>query len=140
MTSKCAQLDSPGRRFDWKNTTKINISRFAPGPLFVNFCIALGASLGYLGPSWEPFCSPKASFWTILGISWVLLDHLDLSWSTSWSSWRLSWRSLDLSWLPLGCLGHHWRSPASTLTPQGQCLYFVIPFGNICGPTWNTFS
>ena len=43
------------------------------GTRFVVFCVVLGASLDYPGSSWKSSCSLRGDFWTIPGLSWVIL-------------------------------------------------------------------
>ena len=126
MTSKCPQLDSPGRRFEWKNKAKMNMSRFGPGSHFVRFFITLGASLGYLGPSWDPFCPPKASFWSILGSlgpSWPLLEHILELVDAILALLGSLLASSGLSWALLEVPSFNFDTPMTVLVP---CL---VPVG-----------
>ena len=94
-----------------------------------SFIHLLSPSLGSLGPSWRPCCSPKASFGVPLaplGASWLPLEHILALWGPPWPS-------QNLLWLPP-------RSPVGPLGSIGcPRLHFGRPMGNfdiIFGPSW----
>jgi hypothetical protein len=128
----------PSRRsrtsFSYKNQPKINISLFASCNLFSSFVHLLSPSLGSLGPSWRPCCSPKASFGVPLALSGGILASLGAHLGALGSTLALpkpplasSEVSFGLLWAPLGSIG---------------CLqlHFGSPMGNfdlIFGPSWS---
>ena len=95
-----------------KTQAKINISLFASCNLFSSFVHLLSPSLGSLGPSWRPCCSPKASFGALLALSGGILASLGAHLGALGSTLALpkpplasSEVSFGLLWAPLGSIG-----------------------------------
>ena len=88
-------IGSPGSSFESKHQAKLNSLSFASGRLFVCFCAALSAFLGYIGSSWAP--------------SWSLRSPLGPSWNSLWLPWAILASGAHLGALGgyLGALGRY---------------------------------
>ena len=137
MISTCAQNDPNQTLQDLilikRTQTKINISRFASWRRSSSFIHLLNPSLGSLGPSWRPCCSPKASFgvpWRSLGASWLPLEHILALWGPPWPSQNLLWLPLRS---PLASSGLLWAllgvSSFMLEAPWAILISFLDPLG-----------